>query len=221
MAPTTHDRVLRGAAIIFGAGLTGYSAWLSWTHHFDPVGPIAAITGALLFVFAEHAWVDRRWIRFGLMLGLAAMALTISGLQVYGRVSSSQETRLQATRSDNLPKVMAEQAVTDAKEELDKATAEAASECRSGRRTKCEGAEQREKAARERVAKARSELAGLGAQRKEDPGAASLAALLPWFSAEQIQQAVPALLPLWLELTAPLLLSLGLAPGKAPKATKE
>src|SRR5262245_16722740 len=78
-----HYRVLRGAAIIFGAGLTGYSAWLSWSHHMDPVGPIAAVTGALLFVFAEHAWVDRRPIRFVLMLGLATMALSISGLQVY------------------------------------------------------------------------------------------------------------------------------------------
>src|SRR5689334_1852430 len=177
-----HYRVLRGAAIIFGAGLTGYSAWLSWSHHGDPVGPIAAITGALLFVFAEHAWVDRRWIRFGLMIGLASLALTISGLQVFSRVQSSQEARLQAARTDNLPKVMAEQAVADAKVELDKATAEAAAECRSGRRTKCEGAEQREKAARDRVAEARSKLAGLGAQRTEDPGAASLAALLPWLT---------------------------------------
>ena len=210
---------LRGAAIIFGLGLTSYSAWLSWSHYGDPTGPIAATVGAGLFVFSELALVGRRWIKAGLLMGLGAMALAISGLTVYQRVASTQETRLQMERTGNLPRAMAEQALADAKEEAAKARQEATSECSSGRRTKCEGAEQREKTARDRVDEARAKLAGLGARRTEDPGNAGLAALLPWFSSEQIQRAVPAMLPLWLEACAPLLLSLGLAPGrKAPKA---
>ena len=221
MATKTTYRILRGAAIGLGSGLTAYSGWLSWTLHYDPMGPIAAITGAGLFIFAEHSWQDRRKIKAGLLFGLGLLALVISGTAVWHRVAASQETRLQATRSDNLPRIMAEQAVTDAKEMLGKATDDAQQECRSGRRAKCEGAEQREEAARRRVEEARTKLAGLGAKRDEDPGAASMATLIPWLSIEAYQRAAPALLPLWLELAAPLLLSLGLSPGRhAPAAVK-
>ena len=48
-------RVLRAVAIGLGAGLAAYSAWLSWSHFGDPTGPIAAVTGAGLFVFGEYA----------------------------------------------------------------------------------------------------------------------------------------------------------------------
>ena len=50
-----------------------------------------------------------------------------------------------------------------------------------------------------------------------------IVAFLP-ISAETYQLAAPALLPIWLGLTAPLLLSLGLAPARkapAPKAKRK
>jgi hypothetical protein len=78
--------------------------------------------------------------------------------------------------------------------------------------------EQREEAARQRVADARSKLVGFGAEVEVDPGARRIAAILP-VSVEAYQAASPAFLPLWLELTAPLLLSVGLSPSrrKVPK----
>ena len=62
------------------------------------------------------------------------------------------------------------------------------------------------------MAEARAKLVGLGAQAADDPGTQRIAALLS-ISAARYQQIAPALLPMWLELTAPLLLSIGLAPS--------
>src|SRR5262245_48199594 len=149
------------------------------------------------------------------------MALALSGNAVLHRVAATQEARLQTARSDNLPRQLADKALTDAKMALATAEKEASDECRSGRGKACKALEQREAEARARVEAARTKLAGLGAQRTEDPGAASLAAIVPWLTPEQIQQAMPALLPLWLELAAPVLLSLGLAPARKVPAMPE
>ena len=137
----------------------------------------------------------------------------ISGTAVLHRVSATQEAHLQSARSNNLPRVEADKALTEAKEALAAASAAAEGECRSGRGARCAGLEQREEATRQRVVEARAKLIGLGARAVEDPGAQRIAALLP-ISAATYQQIAPALLPLWLELTAPLLLSIGLAPSR-------
>lgn len=63
------------------------------------------------------------------------------------------------------------------------------------------------------MVEARAKLVGLGARVVEDPGGQRIAAFLP-ISAATYQQIAPALLPLWLEMTAPLLLSIGLAPSR-------
>ena len=176
------------------------------------------MTGAGLFVFGEYAWRDRQWLRALFLLGLGALALVISGTAVLHRVSATQETHLQSARSSNLPRLEAHKALTDAKETLAAASAAAEGECRSGRGVRCAGLEQREEAARQRVADARAKLIGLGAQVAEDPGARVLAELLQ-IKAETYQRVAPALLPFWLELTAPLLLSIGLAlPHRQAKA---
>lgn len=219
MAHTYDYIALRVVAIAMALGLTGYSAWLSWSHFGEPAGPIAAITGAGLFVFGEYAWRDRQWLRAVLLFGLGALALVISGSAVLHRVSANQAVQLQAARSQNLPRVDAEKAVSEAKEALAAASSAAVAECRSGRGSRCQGLEQREETARQRVADARAKLVGLGAEIEVDPGARRIAAVLP-VSVETYQAASPAVLPLWLELTAPLLLSVGLAPSrrKKPKA---
>ena len=165
------------------------------------------MTGAGLFVFGEYAWRDRQWLRALFLFGLGALALVISGTAVLHRVSATQEAHLQSARSNNLPRVEADKALTDAKEALAAASAAAEGECRSGRGARCAGLEQREEAARQRVVEARAKLVGLGAQAAEDPGAQRIAAVLP-ISAATYRQIAPALLPLWLELTAPLLLRL-------------
>jgi hypothetical protein len=212
MARRLDYLVLRIVAIVMALGLTGYSAWLSWAHFGEPTGPIAAATGAGLFVFGEYAWRDRQRLRAMLLFGLGALALAISGTVVLHRVSATEEARLQAARSTNLPRVEAAKALSDAQEALAAAVAAAEGECRSGRGARCAGLEQREEAARQRVAEARTKLVGLGAQAAEDPGTQHIAALLS-ISAARYQQIAPALLPMWLELTAPLLLSIGLAPS--------
>jgi hypothetical protein len=199
-------------------GLTGYSAWLSWAHFGEPTGPIAAVTGAGLFVFGEYVWRDRQWLRSVLLFGLGAIALVISGTAVLHRVSANQAAQLQAARSFNLPRVEAEKAVSEAREALAAASAAAVAECRSGRGSRCQGLEQREDGARQRVADARSKLVGFGAEVEVDPGARSIAAILP-VSVETYQAASPMLLPIWLEMAAPLLLSVAFSPSrrKAPK----
>ena len=75
---------------------------------------------------------------------------------------------------------------------------DARAECVSGRRKRCIGLEEREDAARQRVADARATLVAAGAHATEGP--AALASVLPFA------------LPTWLELTAPVLLGYGLAP---------
>ena len=121
-----------------------------------------------------------------------------------------------AARSGNLPRVQAEQALTEAKDALAAASAAAQGECRTGRGKRCEALEAREGAARQRVEETRTKLVGMGAKVAEDPGARVMAALLP-VSAETYRLISPALLPIWLELTAPLLLAFGLAPPRRRK----
>ena len=211
-----HYTVVRVTAIAMALGLTGYSAWLAWSHFGEPSGPIAAIVGAGMLVFAEHGWREQSWFKAVLMFVLGVVALVISGSAVLHRVSASNEARLVAARSGNLPRVQAEQALTEAKDALAAALAAAQGECRTGRGKRCEALEAREEAARQRVEEIRTKLVGLGARVAEDPGARVMAALLP-VSAETYRLISPALLPIWLELTAPLLLAFGLAPPRRRK----
>ena len=41
----------RLVAIGLGLALTGYSAWASWSHHHDLIGPLAAVSAAALLAF--------------------------------------------------------------------------------------------------------------------------------------------------------------------------
>ena len=216
MAHLRDYNVMRIVAIGMASGLTGYSAWLSWSHFGEPTEPIAAVTGAGLFVFGEYAWRDRQCLRALFLFGLGALALVISGTAVLHRVSVTQEAHLQSARSNNLPRVEADKALTDAKEALAAASAAAEAECRSGRGARCAGLEQREEATRQRVVEARAKLVGLGAHVVEDPVSQRIAAILP-ISAATYHQIAPALLPLWLEMTAPLLFSFGLAARRKAK----
>jgi hypothetical protein len=139
------------------------------------------------------------------VLGIAAAV--ISGSVVLERVSAASETRVHAKRSDNLPRTQAQAALDEAREALSVAEAATAAECKSGRGPRCTGLEKREDAARQRVADARSKLAGLGALTAENPAASLLG---PW--AETFQLATLLGLPLWLELAAPAVLAYGFAP---------
>jgi hypothetical protein len=208
----------RLVAIALGLALTGYSAWASWRHNHDLIGPLAAVSAATLLAFCEYAWRDRHWVHFGLlgMLGIAAAA--ISGSVVLERVSHSQEARAQAARSANLPRQDAKSALDKAEQALDDAEAAASAKCSSGRGPACKALEQREEAARQRVKTSRAELVGLGAEVAVDPVAAILGA-----HAETIRLAVLLGLPLWLELAAPVVLAYGFAPAprKAEPASRK
>ncbi len=205
--------VLRIVAIGMASGLTGYSAWLSWSHFGEPSGPIAAVTGAGLFVFGEYAWRDRQWLRALFLFGLGALALVISGTAVLHRVSATQEARLQSARSNNLPRVEADKALTDAKEALAAASAAAEGECRSGRGARCTGLEQREEAARQRVAEARAKLVGLGAHVRRRSWSAAHRCVAADIGGDLPADRASAL-ALVARVTAPLLLSIGLAPSR-------
>ena len=62
-----------------------------------------------------------------------------------------------------------------------------------------------------RVAEARAELVGHGAEVTEDPAAQRIAAFLPGISEAMVALAVPLLSPLWIEFSGPLLLAHGLS----------
>jgi hypothetical protein len=198
----------RFVAIALGLALTGYSAWASWTHQGDLIGPLAAISAAVLLAFCEYARRDRQRIMACALLVLGLAAAGISGSIVLDRVSHTQEARDHKARSANLPRTEAQKALAEAQQDLKAAQAEARDACRSGRGRLCTGAEQRETAARQRVAEARSELTGLGAETVIDPTGGILGA-----HAEAFRLIVLLGLPLWLELAAPVVLAYGFAPA--------
>jgi hypothetical protein len=164
----------RLVAIALGLALTGYSAWASWSHHHDLIGPLAAISAAGLLCFAEYAWRDRHWIHFGVLGILGITAAIISGSVVLERISHTSEAKAQEARSANLPRQDAKSALDKAEKALATAEADARTECSSGRGRRCDALESREKEARQRVAEARSKLVGLGAQATVDPTAVIL-----------------------------------------------
>jgi hypothetical protein len=169
---------------------------------------LAAVSAAVLLVFAEYAWRDRQRIMACALLVLGLAAAAISGSIVLDRVSHTQEARDHKARSANLPRKEAKKALAEAQQELAKAQTEASDACRSGRGTRCKSTEQREDAARQRVAKARSELTGFGAETVIDPTGGILGA-----HAETFRLIVLLGLPLWLELAAPVVLAYGFAPA--------
>ena len=191
-----------------GVALTGYSAWASWHHQGDLIGPLAAVSAAGMLCFAEYAWRDRQRVIAGCLLVLGLAAAAISGSVVLERVSHSQEARLHQARSANLPRQEAHKALAEAQQELAKAEAEASDACRSGRGPRCTATEKREDAARQRVSKARAELVGLGAETAEDPPVGILGA-----HAATLRLGTLLGLPLWLELAAPVVLAYGFAPA--------
>ena len=198
----------RFVAIALGLALTGYSAWASWSHAHDILGPLAAVSAAILLAFCERAWRDCQFVRFGMLGILGIAAAVISGSIVLERVSHSQEARQHTARSANLPRQDAQGALAKAEKALVKAEAEAGAECASGRKSRCAALEAREEAARQRVAEARTKLVGLGAQATVDPAAAMLGG---W--GETFRLATLLGLPLWLELAAPAVLAYGFAPA--------
>lgn len=208
----------RAVAIALGGALTGYSAWCSWHHSHDVLGPLAAVSAAVLLALCEHAWRDRQVIRIVLLGVLGITAAVISGAVVLERVSARQEARLQASRTDNLPRQLAERSLAEAKEALAKAEAEAAAECRSGRKIRCESTEHREVEARKRVEAERAKVVSLGAISVVNPVASVLGG---W--TELYHRALPLALPIWLEVAAPVVLAYGFAPGrrKAPEPEKK
>jgi hypothetical protein len=160
----------RAVAVALGLCLTGYSAWASWSHFHDFLGPLAAVAAAAMLALAEHSWRDRQRLR-ALVLGILGLAAAvISGSVVLERVSHRQEARQHSARSDNLPRVEAQKALAEAGKAL--AAIEAAAKAGRGRR--CRGLEEREGKARQRVEAARTKLTGLGAQTAENPAAAML-----------------------------------------------
>lgn len=208
----------RLVAISLGVALTGYSAWASWTHQGDLIGPLAAVSAAVLLAFTEYAWRDRQRFMSAALLVLGLSAAAISGSIVLERVSHTQEAQAHKARSANLPRTEAHKALAEAQQALDKATAEASDACSDGRGPSCKATSQRETEARQRVTEARSKLVGLGAETVVDPAAGVLGA-----HADTLRLVVLLGLPLWLELAAPVVLAYGFAPAptKAPeKRTK-
>lgn len=206
--------IRRVLAIVLGVALTGYSAWASWSHQHDLIGPLAAISAAALLAFCEYAWRDRQYVHFGLLGVLGLVAAVISGSVVLERVSHSQEARFGAARSANLPRKEAAEALAEAQKALTKAEAEASAECASGRKARCASLEVREQAARQRVAAARAELTGLGAEIAVNPAATLLG---DWAVTFQLTTLLG--LPLWLELAAPVVLAYGFAPAPRKEAS--
>jgi hypothetical protein len=200
-------------AIALGLALTGYSAWASWHHQGDLIGPLAAISAAALLAFTEYARRDRQHVMAGCLLVLGLAAAAISGSIVLDRVSHGQEARDHKARSANLPRQVAHKALVEAQQALKLAQADTSDACDSGPTPACKGAEKREDAARQRVVKARSEVVGLGAETVVDPTAGVLG-----HHAETLRLATLLGLPLWLELAAPVVLAYGFAPAPRKEA---
>jgi hypothetical protein len=198
----------RFTAIALGLALTGYSAWASWSHHHDLIGPLAAVSAAALLVFAEYAARDRHWLHFGVLGILGLAAAIISGSVVLDRVASTNAARAQETGSTNLPRLEARKALNEAKETLKDAEAAVQAETRKGGcKAVCEGLKRDADAARKRVDEARGKVVALGAETADNPAATVLGS-----HAVTFQLATLLGLPLWLELAAPAVFAYGFAP---------
>ena len=210
----------RGVAILLGLALTGYSAWASWHHSHDVIGPLAAVSAAVLLALAEYAWHDRQKLRVVLLglLGLAAAVL--SGSVVLDRVATTNEARLHKTRSENLPRVEARKALETAEARLAAAEAAVLAETRDGGcGNVCRGFKKVAEAASIQVAEARTKLVALGAHTAEAPAAQIIASVFG-VTPLAYQLFTPLALPLWLELAAPAVLAYGFAPRPKRKRAK-
>jgi hypothetical protein len=207
--------LLRVAATTLGLCATAYSAWTSWEHFHNLLGPLAAISAAAMLIFCEHAARDRQWVHFGLLALLGITAAVISSSVVLQRNADTQARTLQGTMSSNLAKVEAQKALAEAKDEIAKAEAAASKECGSGRGPRCGALESREREARQRLAETRSKVVGLGAAAAVNPVANVMGG---W--AETFNRAMAVAPAIWLELAAPALLAFGFAPWprKGPSA---
>jgi hypothetical protein len=206
----------RFVAIALGLALTGYSAWASWTHFHDPLGPLAAVSAATLLALGEYSWRDRQRLRAGILGVLGLAAAVISGSVVLERVSSTSEARTHQARSANLPRVEARKALDEARADLKVAEAAVKDEARDGGcRRICKDLKKEAKVARQRVDSARAKLVALGAQSAENPVASLLGSY-----AETFQLATLLGLPLWLELAAPAVLAFGFAPAPRKEEPK-
>jgi hypothetical protein len=208
----------RFVAIALGLCLTAYSAWASWHHSHDVLGPLAAVAAAVLLALCEHAWRDRQVIRFGLLAMLGIVAATISAGVVLERVSATTEARTHQARSSNLPRAEARKALDDARSALKVAEAAVREETKAGGcKAVCQGFKREAEEARQRVTEARAKMVALGADTAENPAASLLG---PY--AVAFQTATLLGLPIWLELAAPAVLAYGFAPGrrKAPEPKK-
>jgi hypothetical protein len=201
--------VRRLVAIALGLALTGYSAWASWSHSHDILGPLAAVAAAVLLALCEHAWRDRQVIRLVLLGMLGIVAAVISASVVLERVASTSEARFHQTRSHNLPRAEARKALDEARDALKTAEAAVTAETKNGGcKAVCQGLKKEAEAARQRVDTARAKLVALGANAAENPAANLLG---PY--AVSFQTATMLGLPIWLELAAPIVLAYGFAPA--------
>jgi hypothetical protein len=115
MAQTVFFFLRRAVAIALGGTLTAYSAWASWTHSHDVLGPLAAVSAAVLLALCERAWHDRQVIRLVLLGTLGIAAAVFSGSVVLERIAHAQAARLSASRTDNLPRLEAERSLSTAR----------------------------------------------------------------------------------------------------------
>jgi hypothetical protein len=198
------------AAIAISGVLTWYSCSTSWNLTHDPVGPIAAISASIglmlaVFTFTHHrSWSVRC---LGIVVGIVGMtAAVISGALVKQRVATSQASQVQVLKDANVPRKQAELALASAESELKAASLDARAECRKPKnKTACSSAANREIDARKRVTESRVKVGAAGAHASEEHAAPEVAALLP------------TVLPIWVELSAPIFAALGIAIWPAPE----
>jgi hypothetical protein len=206
----------RIVAIALGGTLTGYSAWASWTHSHDVLGPLAAVSAAVLLALCERAWHDRQVIRLVLLGMLGIVAAVISASVVLERVASTSEARTHQARSSNLPRTEARKALDEARADLATAEADVRDETKKGGcKAVCDGLKKEADAARKRVDRARAELVALGADTVVNPAASLLGQ-----HAVMFQTATMLGLPIWLEIAAPVVLAYGFAPAPRKEEPK-
>jgi hypothetical protein len=197
----------RVAAIVLGLVMTSYSAVLSFEHFHTILGPLVSISAAVLLVLAAY---PRRYARALWVSGMVAALM--SAVVVLDRVTATDAARLQVTKDTNHARLQPVQALQDAKDALAKAESEAKAECLTGRKRRCLELEDREAKARERVETARGKVAAAGSTMAENTVAERFGS---WAAAHNM--VLPIALPVWLEVTAPLLIAYGFAP--LPRST--
>lgn len=222
----SYSKVALGS-ILIGVAFTGIEVYGAVAYLLEQAQPNYLVLGgalttaaaATLIPLSERCFRDGRYLLAVLLLAALIPSLGIVVTAAIERTGGARDSIARDHQVKAAAIKLKNDAVADAKADLDRLTAAEERECNSAkpgvdpRGPRCKSAEKRTQESRERLATARSKLADAGVAPK-DPMVARLAAVLPGVSEADIALYHPLVLPLTISLLGILFIAVGARPPK-------